>query len=144
MLVDDLKLLRRATHRLELVLSGKSRTSEYRSREISLAKTGIQLGRMWLGKAIAEVETDDVYPLANNLETKEVEKPLDVSNGNISNIVIEDRIMQSKILRKIITEIIVEIEPSKSSNAILNACNHFTEARMWLGVDMGIVSGKED
>lgn len=141
---DTIIDLRQRLDKLARVISYKDRKIDFRSREISLARTHLQQARMFLGLELSESSEEDPYPKGNDVTTKVVEPAKDLFEGKLEDEVIEDRILQSKHLRATIKEISQSVGDFGQSPWLDQVIIQLAQARMWLGMDMGIVSRKED
>jgi hypothetical protein len=129
------------------------------SREVSLTLTSLQLGRMWLGKALAPLGTEYPYPNSTDSSNEDIEPEADkLEDGEVCYDVMKGEelthIKKIKQLRELLDDIVGDgfIDPSDIQDAmrgqsdtvtfeyalsLSNAYTYICEAKMWLGVELG-------
>lgn len=116
-----------------------------KNREKSLASTALQLGFMWLGLYLAELGNANPYPKSMDPTSPVIEKHADKAGGSplqyIKELYGDDYTAQIKALRAE-TQTVVDmvlfiakyIPTSRTPQYV--ACDHLTEAKLWLGQEL--------
>lgn len=111
-----------------------------KSREISLAATSLQLGQMWLGKELEELDAQYPYPESSDPKSSVIEKRTDQADVDSFTYItgLETETARVKALRN---DIQVLLDMADFAGRAWNrrkpawgvACDKFIEAKMWLG-----------
>ena len=132
------------------------------SREISLAYTNLQRGKMWLGKVLGELNTPSPYPQSDNPSDKTIEPQAEHNIEADGDESVEfDQIVRVKDVRRRIQVVVDKMKeftlspqpaiifdkPDKGafySNYIMTAILAMEEAKMWYGWELDRIRTKED
>jgi hypothetical protein len=125
------------------------------SREISIAITSTQNGKMWLGQVLKGLGADNPYPQSKNVLNTEIAPTSDVYEGDVRKVLEGvGHLQQVKLMRKRLTECYEELQsvkyelkkPSFNSEndnvvsiklALNKSWEYIVEANMWLGMELG-------
>jgi hypothetical protein len=127
------------------------------SREISIAITSTQNGKMWLGQVLKALGTANPYPDSKNASNTNIEKTADTFEGDVKkDLEGIAHIQQVKIMRsrlsdayKTILEIVESIPNTNNNNDAINntvyqplikSHDYIVEANMWLGMELGRIN----
>jgi len=116
-----------------------------KSREISIAITSAQNAKMWLGKTLQYLGSENPYPDSKNAANSKIEEPTDTWVGDLDRELNGiAHIQKVKQLRKELTDIYNEIESIQdisletiTFHTVINSWNYIVEANMWLGMELG-------
>lgn len=106
--MNNLKQIRRA-----LDARAKDIAALGRTRELSLALTTCQQGRMLLGNALKLLGSSTPYPEASNPQSPRVEPPVDVTDADYAPNLPEDAIAAVKEVRRRFEQQILELDAAR-------------------------------
>jgi len=135
-----------------------------RSREISIAITSAQNGKMWLGQTLKHMGNENPYPESKNPDNEKIEPTADSSKGKAIDVLAMENqppyselshIQKIKLLRLKITAIAENFEKpnlkvgvSSVSEllqlSLVNAYTNILESNMWLGMELGRVFREQE
>lgn len=130
------------------------------SREISIAITSTQNGKMWLGRVLKGLGAENPYPESKNVLNTDIAPTSDVFEGDVrKNLAGIGHLQQVKLMRKRLTDCYEELQSIKDeqNNSIINSENknvksimlaihksweYIVEANMWLGMELGRIKNE--
>lgn len=132
-----------------------------KSRETSLTVTSLELSKMWLGKVLKKLGTENPYPESKNPNSDKIEPTADVAHNQLEEILSTGEgnsyrelsyIQKVKFLRVEIEKIeeeLIRLSESghlinKAVSSIHNSNTHCIEAGMWLGMELGRIRDTQE
>lgn len=146
-IVEKVKKYRVKIDKLFTVMGGMEK-----SREISIAITSAQNGKMWLGKVLQRLDQPNPYPESKNASNTKIEPTADTWVGDLERELKGiGHIQKAKQLRQELTSIYEELESDKDSifseemdvllfHFLLKSYDYIVESNMWLGMELGRVN----
>lgn len=123
------------------------------SREVSLARTALQEGKMFLGLALRQLGEATPYPKGEDTQTREVDPSVDVAAAG-SVVPGTDRVQAIKQLRAELAELLKTfdvgeaLDPGavhfKASRWMRESETALARARLWLGEALRVEAGKPE
>lgn len=119
------------------------------SREVSLAKTSLQLGFSWLGESLKYLGSTSPYIESENPASNKIEPLADHTESNLSGEfykIEQTQTARIKCFRQELSAVIKNLKENVSNNVILNrdcenclnyALKALVETKMWFGWELG-------
>ncbi len=118
------------------------------SREISLCRTQFQRAKAWLGEALKEMGTQNLYPNSSNPENKTIERQAE--HGEMPPLTFQQydtQLERVKALRGVIQDQIDAMRPAIENAAYANkvlSSHALIEAKHWLGWELDRIRREQE